>query len=148
MPFPGRITLLAPVGDGTAGAGVFVAAGKRTWFLQGTKASEFSQSIKHGWGAVPHSQVYASGSIWGLEDGSDVPCWLDLNGQFCVGLPGGIVRTFNQDTVSTAVGERGASMVRQVDGQFRMVTSVESPVTAMGIRDRLVAKVRRNGIEV
>src|SRR3546814_8910665 len=85
--FDARIDLLAPVGRGTGSAGLFVAAGKRTYWLGGADPGAWNQAIAFGHGAVPGSMAVVTGHVLGFETASLVAFWLARNGQFVVGLP-------------------------------------------------------------
>lgn len=139
------VDLLAPVGDGTEGAGVYVAAGKRTYWLSGADPKDWRAVIAYGAGVVPGTLCWASGEVWGLETLSPTPSWLAKNGQFCVGLPGGQIVSYNADTASTDTGERGASLIRDVRGQRHMLATIQGP-QALGISDDWSVEVRRNGV--
>jgi hypothetical protein len=55
--FNDRVTLLEPIGDGKSGAGVYVAAGDRTYWIDGSDPKDYRQSIAHAHGAVRGSQI-------------------------------------------------------------------------------------------
>lgn len=141
-----RVGLLAAVGDGTEGAGVYVAAGKRTYWLAGADPKDWRSSIAYPAGAVPGTLSWASGEVWGLEFTRPVPSWLATNGQFCVGLPGGQVVSFNTSIVTTDHGEYGASLIRDANGQRHMLTTLRGPTAGAGVSDQWSVEVRRNGV--
>lgn len=140
------VTVLAAVGDGTGAAGVFVAAGRRTYWMAGADPADWQQVIAYPAGAVAGTLCWSSGDVWGLDTGQLVPSWLASNGQFVIGLPGGQVTAFNLDTHSTDVAEAGAAMIRDVAGQRQMVTTLRAPVSGAGLRDSVSVTVRRNGV--
>jgi hypothetical protein len=145
--FPKRGALLACVGDGTEGAGVFVGAGKRISWLGGGAGNpnEFRQVIAYSAPAVPGSLAWAPADLWGFESKLQVPCWLAGDGQFCVGLPGGQVKTFNDARVAAQAGESGASFIREENGMRSMITAVRGPAMGgLAMRERMVATVRRH----
>ena len=141
-----RVGLLAAVGEGTDGAGVYVAAGKRTYWLAGADPKEWRSVIAYPAGAVPGTLSWASAEVWGLESTRPVPSWLATNGQFCVGLPGGQIVSYNADITATEGGEYGASLIRDANGQRHMLTTLRGPTEGAGIADYVTVEVRRNGV--
>lgn len=141
-----RIDALAAVGDGTGGAGVYVACGKRTYWMAGAEPDKWQQVIAYPTGAVAGTLCWASGEVWGLDSTAPVPSWLAGNGQFCVGLPGGQIVSYNANTCATDTADVGAAMVREIDGQRQMVATLRAPRTGMGMRDSMTTTVRRNGV--
>ena len=91
--------------------------------------------------------AWASGEVWGLDTTLPTPSWLARNGQYCVGLPGGTVTSFNADRTVTDIGEHGASAVLDINGQRVVATSLRSP-TASGLafQETVTTTVRRNGV--
>ena len=145
MRFSHRIDLLEPVGEGLAGTGVYVAAGKRTYFLAGPEPAQWSQAIANMAGAVPGTSCEIPASAWGIEAELPLPAWLSGNGQFVVGNLGGTVTVFNRDSLAVGVGESGASLFREVDGLSQLITRVRgATVPRAGIGDTAIAKVYRH----
>lgn len=140
------LDLLAPVADGMDGAGVYVAAGQRTYWLGGADPKDWRQVMAYPAGVVAGTLAWASGEVWGLDSRTPVPSWLARNGQFCVGLPGGQIVSYNADTAATEGGEYGASLIRDANGQRHMVTTLRGPTAGAAVGDQWSVEVRRNGV--
>lgn len=143
--FPDRIDLVEPVGDGSPGAGVYVSSGPNTYFLAGPEPAQWSQRRVALCGAVAGSSCATPGNAWGLETEEAVPAWLNGNGLYSLGLPGGQVTSFNRDQLALGVGESGASLFRDADGLSQFLTSVRgATIPRAGIADTAIATVYRH----
>lgn len=137
---PKRIDLMEPVGAGTPGAGLWVASGSKTYFLGGSDPRQFAQTIKSPYGAVPGSAALTPATAWGLEFEDMVPSWLSRAGFFCIGLPGGQLKTFDKAAVN-AVGERGAALFREENGERQVIVAQRGAhMPALAFRDKVVAR--------
>lgn len=142
--FPATIDLLAFTGDGTDGAGLYVACGDRTYWLAGPEPAQWRQVIASSAGAVPGSMCMTPAKVWGIDSRTEVPAWLANDGHFVVGLPGGSVVSYHEDEAVTAIGERGASLFRNADGLRQFLTTLRAPTRLRsGIGDSVVDKVYR-----
>lgn len=140
--YPDAIDMMEPVGSGTPGAGVFVAAGKRTVWLGGADPQAFTQTIAHSSGVVPGSSMTVSAAVLGLERSDDVLVWLARNGHFCVGLPGGQVMQLKLGEAVVNDASRAAVMFREHDGLQQLVAALRgSRKQGLAIADKLVAHV-------
>lgn len=143
---PDRLSLMESVSSGTDAAGVFVATSNRTMWLSGRTPAGWQQRIAYPFGAVPGSSTTTSAEAWGLEGVKEpVPCWMATNGQVCVGLPGGQVATFTPDTYAASVGERGAAIMRERDGQRHLLIAQTGAVRngRFSVGDQVVARTFR-----
>lgn len=139
--FDSRLALVAPVGDSADGAGVFVAAGARTYFIQAADIAQGSQRIAYPYGVVPGTCVYVPGNVVGLESPIPVPVWLAKNGQYCVGVPGGGILALKTKDAVTDIGTRGASLFREYGGHRHIITSLKDATSpALRLGDRVVTK--------
>jgi len=148
-----RGTMLEPVGEGGDGAGWFVSDFKRTYFLAGPDPAKGSQVIRYGHPAVPGTSVVVPGSVFGPDyPTAPVVFFLAANGVFCVGLPGGTVKTLRESELALPVdAERGASGLMAFDGIRQIVTSLlggTSNSFRAGVSDDASATIRRHGIEL
>lgn len=145
--FRDRLSVVAPVGEGDEmGAGVFVAAGHRTYWLGGGAPEAFRQKIAYPYGAVPGTELKVPANVFGLESTTEVSVWLASNGLFVAGLPGGIIVPFNTDQAVTDVGEAGASLFREMGGIRQFLTSIQAPTTpGLAVRDTATVKEYRHG---
>jgi len=132
--------LLASVGQGTAGAGLFVASGNRTYFLSGDP-SQFSPRIVYPYGAVPGTLARMPGSVFGMQDAEEVAYWMASNGIGVIGVPGGGVLPLREKQTVAPTATTGASMFRQHDGLHQVVTTLAGGGQARGLAIQDVAKV-------
>lgn len=132
--FPARITALAVVGEGDAGAGVYVASGDRTYWLGGANPEQFTQRIVLPHGAVEGTTVTTLASVWGVELPGRVSAWLSTSGHFILGAPGGQVVRMLENQAATDVGEVGAATFREHDGVRQMIVALRGKTTAPGLR--------------
>lgn len=139
--FDARIDLLEPVtGDG---AGLFLAAGKRTYFLAGADPSALRPVDAHSAGAVPGTSVQVPGQSIGMDDDSDFTVWLSRKGTYVIGLPGGRITALNAARAVLNDAERGASLFAERNGKKQVITALRGPRSAGGlaVTDRAVAHV-------
>lgn len=143
--FVSRVNLLAFVGDGGAGAGLFVGDTKRTYFLAGGDPAAWAQRIAIADGAMPGSLRWLPGDVWGLDAKSNVPTWVTALGRIAVGLPDGQV-LYPQPTDGKPMavidrGDRAALGYRETQGHRQLVAAVSgaSP-QALAVQDQLVAR--------
>lgn len=140
--FAQRVDLIAFVGDGTDGAGLFVSDGKRTFFLAGGDPAAWSQRIAYPCGAVPGEIALVPGDVWGLDTKQPLPVWQARDGRLCVGLPGGGIfkpqpREGQPDAVFDAA-DRAALLFRETAGDRRVVAALRgAQPQALAMRDAL-----------
>lgn len=146
MRMHGRITMAEPIGDGSEGAGLFVAAGERTYWLSGANPDGFAQRTVYPAGAIEGSAIVMRGSAWGFDTAERVIAWLASNGIFCVGLPGGTVVRMKEAEALTTVGERGATLFRESNGMRQLITALQGSTKAPGLRvsDRVTVRTLRH----
>ena len=147
--FVGRINMIAFVGDGTDGAGLFVADSKRTYFLAGPDPMAWRQVIASGYGALPGQIGWAPGDVWGLDTKQLLPVWQSRAGRLCVGLPGGGIynpqpRDAGPDALFDA-GDSAALLYRESGGDRRVISALRGAAPqALALRDRLVVREYRH----
>lgn len=148
VPYRDRIDMLEPVGEGGS-AGLFVAAGKRVFFLAADRTSALNQRIAHAHGAIPGTSLVVPVKAFGLDGDSMGVYWVDTRGVACLGLPGGNVMALTKDTVAMHRFERGASLLREVDGLRSVVTAGRGGTASpFGTTDSVEFVHYRNGIPV
>lgn len=119
-------TLLEPVGDGTDGAGVWIADHKRTYFMAGADPATWQQQARYPHAAVPGSSTTLPGSYFGL-DAPAVAYWMARNGVPCIGLPSGQLIPLREDALALPVdAERGATGLMLFDGICQLLTTTIS----------------------
>ncbi len=142
MQFPAAVDLLEPVGDGTAGAGVYVAAGARTYWYGGSDPAAFSQATARGTGVVPGSAAVVTGDVLGLDSAAPVLVWLARDGYFCIGLPGGQVQVLKKGEAVINDADRAAILIRQEDGISQLIAALRAPkAQGLAFTDKAVAHV-------
>lgn len=141
MRFQAPIDLVEPIGDGTGGAGVFVAAGNHTYWYGDADPAKWSQAVSAHVGAIPGSSVTVEGTVLGLASPAPVLVWLSRSGKFVVGAPGGSINEIkNSAVVDTA--ESAAVLVREDQGDTFLTASLRSPTKhALAVSDVAVAHV-------
>lgn len=137
--------LLEAVGQGTAGAGLYVADAKRTYFLSGPP-DKMTPAIVYPHSAVPGTAAAVPGSVFGLKSAEEVIYWMAANGVGVLGLPGGQVLPVREQQAVAPEASSGASLYRARDGMHQVVTALEGRGQARGVamRDRAVVTVERH----
>lgn len=144
VPFKARIDMLQVVGDADA-AGVYVAAGKRIYYLAGATPKQFSVRMVRTAGAVPGTGLAVDAAAVGAEAQGTVAYWMGSDGTPCLGLPGGVVRTLGKGVAMTQF-ERGASLLREADGLIQLMTAgPKGPIGAIASGDTAEVFQYRNG---
>lgn len=148
--FVERVDMIAFVGDGTDGAGLFVADAKRTYFLPGANPAQWRQVIASAWGALPGQIAFVPGSVWpNLQTEQLLPVWQSRDGRLCVGLPGGQIfhpqpRPEAPDAVFDAASS-AALLYRESPGDRRIVSALRGTgPQALAMQDRLVVREYRH----
>ncbi|HEL5043005.1 hypothetical protein [Stenotrophomonas maltophilia] len=143
MRFNAPIDLMEPIGDGLPdGAGLFVAAGARTYWYAGADPKDFSQVVARGSGAVPGSAMVVNGDVIGLQSAAPVLIWLARDGYFCIGLPGGQVQVLKKGEAVIDDADHAALLLRQQDGLSQLVAALRAPQgQSLAVTDRAVAHV-------
>jgi hypothetical protein len=109
LPFPSRLTLLAPVDDG-----VFVGTAQQTLFLAGRGPDDWEVQVKAPYGAIPGTLAYAPASLVKQAEHQGearVAFWLSAQG-ICLGLNGGAVLNLTQH-YQVSPGAAGAGLFRR-----------------------------------
>lgn len=148
--FAGRITLLEIVGEGEEGSGLYVGDGKRVYFLAGANPKEWARRIRFMHPAVEGSGVVVSGSLFADETEQPytgpVAVWVAQNGVYCLGMPGGSVRTIREDSVALPEFSRAAMLLREKGGRRQIIGSFSGgDSSGFAVADSVSATVRRHG---
>jgi hypothetical protein len=146
--FGSDIDLLEPVSAGDDGAGIYVAAGKRVYWLGGTDPAQMQQVIVRPHGAVPGTGMKVPASVFGLETKGEVAYWMGTDGVAVLGLPGGQVMALREDQTVAPIATSGASMYREQNGIRQVVTALsETAPRGMAIKDIGVMTVQRYDVQ-
>ena len=90
-------------------------------------------------------------SAWGIQSKRWIPAWKGLDGLFTVGLPGGVLSTFNQSEFIAGVGESAASLFREADGLMQFITVARGGRTRakLGVQDEVIDRLYgEDGVEI
>ena len=135
MRFAAPIDLVEPIGDGTGGAGVFVAAGNHTYWYGDADPAKWTQVTSAHAGAIPGSSVTVKGTVLGLASPAPVLVWLSRSGKFVVGTPGGGIAEIKNKAV-VDIAESAATLVREDSGDTFITASLRSPAKhALAVSD-------------
>jgi len=146
MRFNAPIDLMEPVGRGTEGAGLYVAAGSRTYWHGGTDPGNWNQVIASGHGVVPGTACRVTADVLGFDGKFPVSVWLNRGGQFCVGMPGGQVVPLKRGEFVANDADRGAALFRQGAGLQQIITSLRGARhNNLAITDSVVAHIIYDG---
>lgn len=150
---PEPIALLVATSPAAQSQGVFVATASKTYFLAGTDPGKTSSvSTAYSGGAVPGSKVVVSGSYFEDEHipNVPVPVWVSTLGTVCVGLPDGSVYPLTEGRFAMAIGDRGAAVVRELNGIRQLLFSMRPPVVSSRLVavDSLTVTRVKNGIVI
>lgn len=126
MRFDGEIELLEPLGDGGAGAGVFVCANNRSYWLDGADPAQFKPRTVAHEGAVPGSSWREDGKAYGRETSDVVVLWLSRKGTFRLGSPGGLIDDPNPTALADDA-DRAAVLRRTGPGLEHLVVALRAP---------------------
>lgn len=131
-------------------AGMFVAAGKRTYFLSGSEPKQWVKSIAHPQGAVVGTSTQVEAAVLGLDINGHAPAWYDTGGDVVAGLPSGRVQKLHADRFSGPVNvEEGAMLLREHGGLRQLVTTLRGGTTSpLAVSDRAEAEVWKDGVRI
>ncbi len=143
-----KITLMEPVGEADAGAGVWIADHKRTYWMAGQGFRTANRIIKRGSAAVPGTGCTLPGEKLGLDGVTGpVAAWLSTDGVLCLGLPGGTIVPWRENELALPVGGRGALHFAEHDGRRQILANfLQGAEKPLSITDRMSGTVRRNGV--
>ncbi|HEY1034562.1 MAG TPA: hypothetical protein VGE09_06235 [Pseudoxanthomonas sp.] len=143
--FNAEVDVMEPAGN----EGLFVASGKRTYWLGGRDPADFSQRIARMAGAVPGSGIRVPGNVLGLETTEDMPVWLARSGHFCVGMPSGAIAVLKDGEAVVPSADRAAVLFRQQDGLQQIIAALRGPRSqGLAVGDKLIAHVIYDGAAI
>lgn len=141
--FPETVDLLVAAEDG-----VYVAHGNRTYYIQGNNPYEATMRPVSNYGAIPGTGQSAIPYDVLLGEGS-IPtrsaCWMDTEGAFCIGRPGGIVQRFEDRFLAGNAGS-GLIAYRDYEGMEQFVVSLQDGQTPNRATSVSVSEVFDYGI--
>lgn len=143
--FSDSIAVLEPVGD-AGDAGIYVAAGERTYWLDGADPKDFTQRIVHSHGAVRGSALSVPAEVFDPQARGVVSAWLSNNGHFCIGMPGGKLASLKEGEAVVDGADSAAVMLREDGGIQRLTAALRAPrAQGLAVGDRAVAHVIHRG---
>lgn len=143
-----RGDLLEGLGEGPE-AGLFVAAGQRTYYLAGPDPAEWRRRIAHPAGAVPGSALQVDRTDLGLEGSGLVPYWLDSEGTFVAGVANGVLALTGDRFVAPRAAERAATVLRERAGARQLITALRGgTANGLAVSDTAEAEVWRDGVQI
>lgn len=146
MTFSDEIAVMEYPNEGD-GSGLFVAAGKRTYFIAGQNPKDAQLRIVHPYGAVKGTGATVPGNWFDSQLGGNVAYWMDADGIPCLGLAGGTIRPLTTETYLAPIAESGATLVREINGMRQVLTNLRGTgVNQAAASDVAVATVTRNGL--
>lgn len=142
--FGAAIDMVQPVASGGDGAGLYVAAGDRVYFLAGADPATFTQAIARSRGVVPCSALAVEASVFGVQQGGEVAYWMGRDGVPCLGLPGGQVMPLREGQVVAPQAASAASLYREQNGLRQVVTALsQSRPQGLAFSDSVTVTVQR-----
>lgn len=150
LPFPADIDLLEPVEDG-----IYVAAGKLTYFLRGTDPKEFNQLVLAAKGAVPGTgAMLPTEAFLGVDADPKEratlrsACWWDTDGVLVVGRSSGLIQHITQGPFAAPEHAGGTTFFRETEGTKQVLAVLRQQGTASNAKaqDSVITTVTRSGI--
>lgn len=142
-----NVTLLAPVADG-----YYLGTEEKVVFVDNPNPNaNAAVTTVCNYGAVSRTQIVTQAERFGLDGAvGKAVVWDSPRGKI-IGLAGGRIKELTDRRVSYPVGEHGAAMLRELNGETHHVSSIavrDSDTSNMRTTDTAVAEVVRNGITV
>ena len=132
--------------------GLYVAAGKRTYFFAGDRLDEFQSRIVYPHGVVPGTPAQVPASSFAFESlkTGKVVVWWSTNGVMVVGFPQGQVSVVREGEFALPEYSYGSIMLRESEGRRQLVSTLKEPKSdsSLAVSDSVSATVYRNGIEI
>lgn len=147
MQFNARIDALVPVGQGEDLAGVYVSAGKRTYFLRGADPATWQNSIAFPDGAVLGTGIRVRAGLFGSDYQGFAAFFVSTDGAYCLGLPSGQVQPLSEGRYVTSVADSGRALVRRAAGLDQIIAVLRGTATnALAFSDAASAEVNDYGV--
>ncbi len=131
-------------------AGLFVAAGKRTYYFSGADPAKWTRSIAHAHGAVIGSSTQIEPSVLEQEGSGTMPLWFDTAGGMVTGGAGGRVTALHDERFVGPINvESAATLIREKDGLQQILTTIRGGApNPLGVSDRAEAEVWKDGVRL
>jgi hypothetical protein len=150
--FPDRISIMQPVENG-----IYVVAGNKTYFLEGTKPQDMGQTVVYHQGgvegtgmSVPPKALLDNDLLSGTEaddSAEDVAYWFSNTGAV-FGFPNGKVKAITEDRMTVSEYGNGATLLREEGDTRQLITALtnKGQGSGFGAVDSASAEVIRNGV--
>ena len=131
-------------------AGLFVSAGKRTYYFNGAEPEKWTRAIAHPHGAVPGSSIQIEPVVLGEEGSGTMPLWFDTAGGMVTGGLGGRVTQLHRERFVGPVDvESAATVVRERAGVRQIISTLRGgTANPVGVSDRAEAEVWKDGVRL
>lgn len=140
-PWPRPVTMMAaPVTEGFA---LFVATASKTYLLRGTEPQDAAFDVV-GRGAQPGTLAMVPGDALGFESAAPVPVWIDGDGQFVAGTPGGVT-VLNKLAVAPTLRDAAAAFIDTPGLRRYMAGGRKGRDARLSMGDRVTATVVHHG---
>lgn len=132
--------------------GLYVGAGKRTYFYLGNRLDELDSRIVYAHGVVPGTPVQIPASTFSFEalKTGNVVVWWATSGVMVVGFPQGQISIVREGEFALPEYSHGSIMLREAEGKRQLVSTLQEPKSdsTLTVSDSVSATVYRNGIEI
>lgn len=128
LEFEHDIDTISSAGPASGGGGLFVSAGRETYYLPGDQPKDFKQ-VDAACGAQRGSGEHIPGDSFGMEGMPSyaVPVWVDLDGMFCIGLADGSIIRPTKSRFAMGLGDTAVTFVRSLRGVHQYVIGMPGP---------------------
>ena len=120
VPFLDRVTLVAPLRDGT-----WVGTGSQVIWLPNAEPEKWEFFQKAQYGVIPGTLTYGDGELIGDGSMKEPAAFFATSQGLCAGLAGGQLVNFTDGRYSFPTMDRGASIVRRHRGIAQLVVSLQ-----------------------
>ena len=139
-----KVTMLVAVDDG-----FYIGTDSQVMFYASGNPNEpASMRVVSNVGAISRAVVEADARDFGLKEATGrAVVWESVNGK-CLGLNSGQMLELTESHVSYGVGEIGAMLLREQNGQRHVLSTMANSgeVSNMRASDRATAEIRRGGV--
>lgn len=131
LDFGADVDLVIAAGPKSGGGGVYVCAGRKTYFLPGASPKDFRQ-VDVGYGAVAGSGAHVAGDTFKIQGlpSYELPVWIDRDGFFTLGLADGNLIRPTSGRYAMSVGDYASTLIRSLRGVNQYVATMEGPTVA------------------
>lgn len=145
--YPAHIDAIGVVGLGEQASGVYVCAGKRTYFMPGSDPSNWQQRVAFPSGAVRGTATKVRAGLFGADYQGFGMLWVSTDGGYCLGLPDGQVVALTEAQYVTPIADSGRVALRRAPGLEQAIALLRgTAVNSLAFSDSVVAEVNDYGV--